>query len=93
MVAVVEQGPVVDAQGVVVARLGNDAAGVIDQGLDKVGELDAIVAVEAPGGLGGGEGAGSARQGAEPSRDGLKRGKVFLDQLEVAVLEPGLDTD
>jgi hypothetical protein len=83
----------VDAQGIVVAHLGNDAAGVLDQRLGEVLESDTVVAVEAPGGLGGGEGAGGAGQGAEPGRDGLQGGQVLLDQLEVSVLEPGLDTD
>jgi hypothetical protein len=83
----------VNAQGVVVARQGNGAARVIDQGLDEAAELDALVAVEAPGRLGRGEGTGGARQGAEPCRDNLKRGEVLLDQLEVSVLEPRLNTD
>jgi uncharacterized membrane protein len=92
VVAVVEQRPVVDDQGVVVAGLGEGLADMLDEGLDKLGQAGAWVAVEAPGGLRGGEGVAGLRQSAEASGHRLERTQVLLDQLAVSALEPGLDT-
>ena len=87
MVAEEELGPVVDDQGIVPVVLLDRRACGLDQGLGQLRERDAGVGVEAPGGLGAGEGLGGPGQGAEPGGDGLDGREMFLDQLEIAPLQ------
>src|SRR5262249_10370516 len=88
---VMQEGPVVDHQGVAVAEARDGGAGALQQGLHEARQGDVGVAVEAPGGLGGGEGPGDARPGAKPGGHGLQGREVLLDELEVAFLEPNID--
>jgi hypothetical protein len=91
MIMVMEQGPVQDREELVVAGIRYGPLGMVEQGLDELGQRNTRVAVEAPGGLGSGEGLRGLGQGTEPGRDGLERRQVLLDQLKVTVLESRID--
>ena len=66
-------------------------AGGRQEGLDELGEADAVVGVEAPGGLGGGEGGSGPGQGAQAGGDSLERREVLPNELQMTILVPGID--
>jgi len=76
-----------DDQGIVLVVVLDGSAGGFDQRSDQLRERDAGVGVEAPGGLGAGEGLSGPRQGTEPSGNGLDGREMLLDQLEIAPLQ------
>jgi hypothetical protein len=76
-----------DDQGIVLVVVLDGSAGGFDQGSGQLRERDAGVGVEAPGGLGAGEGLSGPGQGAEPSGNGLDGREMLLDQLEIAPLQ------
>ena len=79
-----------DDEAPAVRRRGEGLAGGVEQGLGQGGEGGARVGVEAPGGLGAGEGPGQAGDGPEAGGDRLHRGRVLLHQLVVTPLQAGL---
>ncbi len=75
-----------DDQGIVPVVLPDRRTCGLDQGLGQLRERDAGVGVEAPGGLGAGEGPGDAGPGAQPGGDGLDGREMLLDELKIASL-------
>ena len=85
-----ELGPVVDDQGIVLVVLLDRHACGLDQGLGQLRERDAGVGVEAPGGLGAGEGLGQARQGGRSGGQRRRAAEVLVHQVDVTALQPWL---
>jgi hypothetical protein len=77
----------VDDQGIVPVVLLDRRPCGLDQGLGQLREGDAGVGIEAPGGLGAGEGLRGPGQGAQPGGDGLDGREMLLDQLKITSLQ------
>ena len=58
--------------------------------LRQVRQANTFVGEEAPGGLRGGKSLGQTGQGVRPSRDGLRRVEMFLNQGLIAPLQARL---
>ncbi len=82
-----ELGPVVDDQGLMPIVLLDGGTCGLDQGPGQLRERDPWIGVEAPDGLGAGEGLSGPGEGAEPGGDGLNGREMFLDQLEITPLQ------
>src|SRR3954470_18410996 len=84
---VVQLGPVMHHERIVLAVRRHGRAGTVEQGLGQGGQGGAGVGEEAPGGLGAREGARLPRQGTQPGGHAGGGGEVLLDQVEITLLE------
>ena len=84
--AEVQVAPVVDGQDVGGVAGGDGLLAGLEQGRDELGEGDAGVVEEAPGGLGGGEGPGGAGQGMDATGQRGQAVQVLFHEDVVASL-------
>ena len=90
MAVVVEDRPVMDEQGVVGRGIIQGRATCCLQGFDEGREGDAVIGEEAPGSLGAGKGRDQAWQRRRTGGERRRATQVFVDQVDVAALQPRL---